>query len=272
MRLVFYWYLLLPVSAFCQDGEWFLNYYASELANNRSVQTRFFFTEKRELNRLDTLSATCDNYRYRALNYVWKHDYEQAAVWLEKTTALYPKEHGFVGEIYLEQLRDYPRALAHLNAYDALTPTFNDMISNSPVSYLRGLTYRSLGDHRKAIEQFSIGIDSLISKHGPEWVNYRHYVSRAVSYIATQQPNKALADLDRAAKNFSRSALVQFHRGQALLRLNRLAEAQTAFRDASFFSTLRGPNILEIIRKMISILFMSRRLIEALANLKSQNH
>ncbi|WP_240543521.1 tetratricopeptide repeat protein [Spirosoma foliorum] len=235
MRLCFFCWLLPPLSVLAQDNERILKSFASTLAANRSAQTRFFFGERRERVRSDTLSANTQNFRHRAFNYVWAKDYEQAVVWLEKTTALSPKEHGIVGEFYLTQFHDYPRALTHFNAYDALTPNFDDIVGYNPVSYMRGLAYRSMGNHEKAIEQFSIAIEPLAAKHGDEWVNYRHFVSRAVSYIATQQPEKALADLEKAGKNYKRSALVQYHRGRALLLLNRTAEAKTAFQDASFF-------------------------------------
>lgn len=264
--------LFFPLSVLAQqNGERYLDAFASELASNRSVQKQFFFAEKREHARMDTLPATADNYRYRALNYLWRRDYEQAIIWLEKTCVLYPKEHGFVGEIYLSDLYDYPRALFHLDAYDALTPAFNDMISNSPVSYLRGLTYRNLGNHSKALEQFSIGIDSLVAKHGTEWVNYRHYVSRATSYMATQQPDKALLDLDHAAKNFNRSALVQYHRGRALLQLNRMAEAQNAFQDASFFfKAFRSQRTSDYQEDEFNPIYEAE-IDEALTNLKSKS-
>ncbi len=240
------------------------------LAANRKAASMFYTNTKRERIRLDTSSATAQNYRSRAFNYIWQSNYEEAALWLEKTGDNYPKEHGIIGEIYLSKLQDYPRALRHLDAYDALTPTFDDMISNNPVSYLRGLTYRSLGDHHKAIEQFSIGIDSLIVKHGVEWVNYKHFVSRAVSYIATQQPEKALIDLDKAAKNFSRSALVSYHRGRALLQLNRTIEARTAFQDASFFfKALRAERTSDYQEDDFNLVY-EEEIEEALANLKTQ--
>ncbi|MVM29595.1 hypothetical protein GO755_06090 [Spirosoma sp. HMF4905] len=226
--------LLLPLSVSAQDSERILKHCASMLAANRSAQSRFFFGDKQRF-RSDTQSANAQNFRQKAFNYVWSKEYEQAAVWLEKTTAVSPKEHGIVGEFYLAQFRDYPRALTHFNAYDALTPNFDDIVGYNPVSYMRGLTYRSMGNYEKSIEQFSIAIDPLAAKHGDEWVNYRHFVSRAVSYIATQQPEKALIDLEKAGKNFKRSALVQYHRGRALLLLNRTTEARTAFQDASFF-------------------------------------
>jgi tetratricopeptide (TPR) repeat protein len=226
---------LLTTSALAQDGEQFLQSSASMLARNRAPQTTFFFATIREKKRLDTLSASGQNYRFRAFNYLWQGNYEQAVEWMEKTTTLYPNQHGIVGEVYMTSLRDYPRALTHFNAYDALTPNFDDIIGFNPVSYMRGLAYRKLGDYEKSIHQFSIAIDSLEHKHGAEWVNYRHFISRAVSYIATQQPEKALVDLDKSLRNFKRSALAQYHRGRALLQLNRIDEAQAAFQDAAFF-------------------------------------
>ncbi|GAB3897370.1 tetratricopeptide repeat protein [Spirosoma agri] len=233
-----YAYLLLffiSIRANAQDSERFIQNAQSVLAMNRSAQMTFFTSARRDHTRLHTTVASPRDYHMQAMVYIWKHDYEQAVVWLEKTASLYPKELGFVGETYLSSLHDYERALQHLTAYDALTPAVNDMIGNNPVSYLIGLAYRGLGNQPKAIEQFSIGIDSLAVKHGPEWVNYRHFISRAVSYLAVQQPEKALADLDNALKNFNRSALAQYYKGQALCQLNRQNEARTAFNDASFF-------------------------------------
>ncbi len=263
---------LLPALCFAQDSERFVKDCASLLATNRTANSIFFYTTNREKARLDTLSVSEQNYRYRAFNYVWQHDYEQAALWLEKTANQYPKQHGMVGEIYLSTLRDYTRALAHFEAYDALTPTFDDLISHNPVSYMSGLAYRALGNHKKAIDLFSKAIDSLAIKHGAEWVNYRHFVSRAVSYIATQQPEKALADLENSTKNFNRSALVQYHRGRALLLLNRPAEARTAFQDASFFvKALRAQRAGDYQEDNANPVYESE-IDEALANLKNSTH
>lgn len=227
--------LLLPLSVLAQHGELFLQSSASMLAANRATKVRGFSPEQFARVRLDTLSASGQHYRFKAVNYLWTTDYEQAYTWLEKTATQYPKEHGFVGEMYLRQLRDYPRALAHFDAYDALTPHFDDIVGYNPVSYLRGLAHRAMGNHEKAIDEFTQAIEPLAQKHGAEWVNYRHFISRAVSYLATNQPEKALADLEKALKNFNRSALAYYYRSQALIQLNRTAEAGTALQDASFF-------------------------------------
>jgi tetratricopeptide (TPR) repeat protein len=229
---------LLSTSALAQDGEYQLKWSSVMLANNRQAMGIPFFIGGRRgmvVDKPETAENSVQQYRSRIFAYLSQKNYEEATVWMEKLASRFPKEHGFVGENYLSRLHDYPRALHHLQAYDTLTVTFDDMIGNNPVSYLLGLTHRSLGDHPKAIYHFSVGIDSLATKHGAEWVNYRHFVSRAVSYITTGQAEKAVTDLDKATKNYPKSALVAYYKGLAYLQLNRLTEARTAFQDASFF-------------------------------------
>lgn len=262
--------LLLPLSVLAQEGERLLNSCASMLAINRVKPARNYGYTQRERARMDADSgqATAENYRHRTMNYVRQHEYEEAALWLEKTATQFPSEEGFVGEIYLSRLHDYPRALHHLKAFDARTPTFDDMISNNPVSYLRGLVYRNLGNHSQALVEFTTAIDPLEAKHGSEWVNYRQFISRAISYVATGQADNALADLDKAAKNFQRSALVSYHRGRALQQLGRTAEARSAFQDASFFyKALRAQRSVDYQEDEFNLLY-EQQIDEALARFK----
>ena len=237
MKRLCFLFMLVSVSGYAQEGEHYLKSCATMLMANRTDEPTMFFVPGPVSKQFqaDTLTANAGNYTSRALNYVWQHDYEQAAVWLEKTGSRFPKEAGLVGEIYLTYFHDYPRALRHFDAYDALTPDFDDLINHNPVSYMEGLAWHGLGNDQKAIGLFSKAIDSVALKHGAKWVNYKHFVSRAVSYVATKQPERALADVDSALVNFNRSALAQYYRGRALLQLNRLAEARTAFQDAAFF-------------------------------------
>lgn len=272
MRSTLFLCLLFQVTALAQPAEQILSASAYMLANNRPYEPAFSGATKRQKNYFDTLSSSAQHYRDQSFYYLWQYDYEKATSWLEKTGDSYPKEQGMIGEIYLRHIKDYPRAIRHLDAYDALTPHFDDMISHNPVSYLRGLAYRGLNSHLKAIEQFCITIDSLSRKHGAEWVNYKHFVSRAVSYIATGQPNKALADLDQATKNFSRSALVAYHRGRALLQLGRTVEARTAFQDASFFvKALRAQRAGDYQEDDFNPVY-EEEIDEAINQLKTQTH
>jgi tetratricopeptide (TPR) repeat protein len=116
-----------------------------------------------------------------------------------------------------------------------LTPRFDDPIDDYSVGYLKGRALAGLGRWPEAIAAYDTAIDNRLQKHGADWVDYRYFVARAVARLAHQQPDKALADLDKALKNNPKSAMANYHRGCALLLLNRRTEAITAFRDARFF-------------------------------------
>ena len=224
-------------SSVAQSGSDDLNQVAWMLSANRHTGQLFRgLGSKWQLARLDTIAVTGETMSQQAFYYLMQQNYEKGVALLEKSTQLDPKQHRNAGWTYMMTLRDYPRALRHLNAFDALTPDFDDTDGISPVSYLKGLCYRNMGNHAEAVRQFSKGIDSLAKKHGSEWVNYKHYVSRAISYLSLNQPDKALIDLDSALKNStSESPLALYHRGKAYQQQGRTADAKRAFQDAQFF-------------------------------------
>ncbi|TAE33484.1 MAG: tetratricopeptide repeat protein [Cytophagales bacterium] len=233
-----------------------LSHYAAKLRNNRNLEPNELHSRRRlvQLEReplrpsrrrgpnrtivevRDSTEMRLINLLERSFHYLSDQNYEQAVAALEQAAQLNPKEHFHAARTYLRALHDYPRALHHLNAYDALTPDFDDSDGLFPVSYLKGLCYRNMGNHAEAVRQFSIGIDSLALKHGSEWVNYKQYVSRAVSYLALQQPDKALDDLVIAAKNCPNfSPLVTYYKAKAFEQQGRPDEAKRTYQDALFF-------------------------------------
>lgn len=236
MRALLLVWLLLPAVSFAQ-GYQTTDDIARLLTMNRRTTTFFWASgRQRAMLQLDTMATTGDNLSQKAAFYLMQHDYETGVALLEQSTQLDPKQHRTAARTYLAMLHDYPRALRHLNAFDDLTPNFDDSDGIYPVSYLKGLAYRGMGNHTEAVRMFSIGIDSLARKHGAEWVNYKQYVSRAIGYLALRQPDNALADLAQATKNTtSPSPLVLFYQGKAYLQLNRPADARQAFENALFF-------------------------------------
>ncbi len=223
-----------PTASLAQSGDYALGDIAMTFSYNR--HTGHFFmgaNTKQAAAQLDTMPNTAENLQQRAM---FERDIAKAVAMLEKSTELDPKMHNTVGWSFLFAYRDYPRALRHLDAYDALTPNVDDTDGMSPVSYLKGLCYRNMGNHAEAVREFSRGIDSLATKHGSEWVNYKHYVTRAISYLALNQLDKALADLESAIKNStSDSPLALYYKGKAFLQQGRTTDAKRAFQDAQFF-------------------------------------
>lgn len=171
----------------------------------------------------------------RALSPLKLGDYDRAFADYEAAGQFSAKSRGEIGWRYLFLLRDYPRALAHLSAYDALTPNYDDPIDDYSVNYLKGRALTGLRQYQQAVVAYTIAIDNREKRHGPEWVDYRCWVARSVVHLALNQPENALSDLDKALKNNPKSAMTLYHRGRALKQLNRTAEARDAWRDALFF-------------------------------------
>ncbi|WP_211221668.1 tetratricopeptide repeat protein [Spirosoma panaciterrae] len=171
----------------------------------------------------------------KALSSLKLGNYDQAFSDYEKAALLNPKSQGRIGWRYLFFLRDYKRACNYLEAFDAQTPGLDDPIDDYSVNYLKGRAYVGLKQYKQAIDAYTVAIHNREARNGLEWVDYRYLVARAVSYLAVQQPEKALYDLDNALKNNPKSAMAHYHRGCALQQLNRTKEALTAFRDALFF-------------------------------------
>lgn len=232
----------LPPFAPAQDKQAFVQL-SQMLAQNARHKTPARWEGSRRLNVYysDSIAATKDSVRkadwlmYRALNPLKLGDYDQAFADYEAAGRLNPKSRGQIGWRYLFLLRDYPRALAHLNAFDTLTPNYDDPIDDYSVNYLKGRALAGLRQDQQAVAAYTVAIDSRETKHGSEWVDYRYWVARSVAYLALNQPEKALSDLDKALKNNPKSAMALYHRGRTLRQLNRLAEARTAFQDALFF-------------------------------------
>lgn len=231
--------LMAALSTNAQQTE----YSASQLSwriavNAQYPQPQDWQGSTRSYRQLDSLIAAgvevAGNTRERGVAYLKHGDYDQAVTYYERACQLDPKFHGYTGWVYLEYVRDYPRALYHLNAYDSLTTNPNDMTGDNPVCFLKGRAYSQLGDTGKAIEQYSLAITNIEKTVGAAWVNYLFYVARGVAHLENH-PQLALNDFDKAVTNAPQSAMAHYHRGRALQRLGRLTEAKTAYTDAAFF-------------------------------------
>jgi tetratricopeptide (TPR) repeat protein len=173
-----------------------------------------------------------DHTYWKALHYLEQRQYDKAMPLFEEACRLDPKKHGYTGWVYLDYLRDYPRALAHYDAYDALTPDFDDREGDHAVSYLRAQIFRFMGLPAAALPGYDKAIALTEDKHGPTWVNPRYYVARGQARLALGRAADALADFEKAIPNNPSSALSSYWKGRALQALGRTAEARMAYNDA----------------------------------------
>jgi tetratricopeptide (TPR) repeat protein len=168
----------------------------------------------------------------QGISWLEQRNYNKAVPLLEEACRLKPKHHGYVGWVYLDILRDYPRALTHYDAYDALTPDVDDREGDHAVSYLRAEIYRFMGRPAEALPGYDKAIALIEDKQGPTWVNYRYYLARGQARLALAMADDALSDFNKAIPNYPNSAASSYWKGRALQRLNRLNEARMAYNDA----------------------------------------
>ncbi|MBO0934085.1 tetratricopeptide repeat protein [Fibrella aquatilis] len=173
-----------------------------------------------------------DHTFYKGLSLLEQRAYDQAVPLLEEACRQQPKHHGYVGWVYLDILRDYPRALTHYDAYDALTPDVDDREGDHAVSYLRAEIYRFMGRPAEALPGYDKAIALIEDKHGPSWVNYRYYLARGQARLALGMVDDALADFNKAIPNNPSSAASSYWKGRALQAQNRPVEARMAYNDA----------------------------------------
>jgi tetratricopeptide (TPR) repeat protein len=166
--------------------------------------------------------------------YASKNQINQMAAYYKKAAHKDPTLQGMIGYDFLSNFHDPTTALRYFEAFDARTPNFDDISANDPISYRKGLAYAMLNNHVEALRQFDKGLGAIEVKHGAEWVNYRFFVARAISYLELKQPEPALADLAKALKNYDRSAIARFYQGVAYQQMGRIAEAKVAYDDARF--------------------------------------
>ena len=242
----------VPFVSLAQPSDSQLSLTQSLLMINQRKAQEYYWATNNEKMRLDTLSNTSESTFRQAERYRYLREFDKAVPFYEKAAQLNPKRQGYIGYVYLAFLHDYPRALRHLNNYDALTANFDDVEGNNPVSYYRGVIYLKTGEYAQAIEQLNRSIGDIENKHGAEWVNYRYYLSRAKALLATNQPEKALADIDKAIANAKKSALAYYLRGLALQQLGRIAEAKSAFQDAQFFFRANRAEVIRVKQAFLS--------------------
>ena len=168
----------------------------------------------------------------QGISWLEQRAYDKAVPLLEEACRLKPKHHGYVGWVYLNTLRDYPRALTHYDAYDALTPDLDDREGDHAVSYLRAEIYRFMGRPAEALPGYDKAIALIEDKHGPTWVSYRYYLARGQTRLALGLTDDALSDFNKAIPNNPSSAASSYWKGRALQRLNRPDEARMAYNDA----------------------------------------
>jgi tetratricopeptide (TPR) repeat protein len=177
-------------------------------------------------SKLDTLIAINpekeEYYRRKSFAHTRIGDYHlafpliQKAVQLDPFNALY-----FAGWQLLYMYRDYDRALDYYTYYDDINPGV-DYIRGENVNFLKGLAYKQKGNYDEAVKEFDLCI-----LHEKEGVSEYVYVYRGIANLKNECLEASLEDFDIALEKFPNCTMAYVYKGEALINLNRLNEAET---------------------------------------------
>ena len=164
-------------------------------------------------------------YREKSIAFSKIGDFHLAVPLLEEAVKKNPRDtYYYTGWLYLSMYRDYPKALNHLERYDAMTPNVRDYAWSQNVNYLKGLCHKQMGDFQKAIEEFSTCI-----KDEGKLVFDRAFTYRGISHYELKNWSKAIDDFNSSLKIFPEGVIAQFYKGLALQELNRRVDARKSF-------------------------------------------
>lgn len=162
-------------------------------------------------------------------------DYHLAFSLLEEATELNPSEAlYYYSWLLLYYFRDYEKALIRLNEFDDLTPNSSDVAWGENVNYLKGLSYKQLGQYENSIQQFSKAIND-----DGEAVDIYAYMYRGIAYFQNNQLDLALQDFDKVILEDANNGMVYYWKGQTLIKKQKLKEAQNNF-EKSLTLTKKG--------------------------------
>lgn len=108
------------------------------------------------------------------------HEAEQ---YYAKAIAADPEEWlGYKAYCWLYFYRDYERALADIDRFDALTPGFVDYPQSTSVNYMRGICYLQLGKYDESIEYLTEHLEKEVGDVGHKYIDAMPYMLLGVAY------------------------------------------------------------------------------------------
>ncbi|MGB0177484.1 MAG: tetratricopeptide repeat protein [Owenweeksia sp.] len=178
------------------------------------------------LKAVATNTGNAEAYRELSIPYL-KRGYPH--LWfplMAKTIDLDPSWTGARGYNYLFFYRDYERALADFRATDIITPGFTDFPQAMSIRYLKGLCFFGMEQYDSALVHFQEYIDEDTRHFGPEWVDEKVFIYRAIIYNYRADYSRAIKEAHSGLFIFDQSADLHYHKALAHLHLGELDSAR----------------------------------------------
>jgi tetratricopeptide (TPR) repeat protein len=180
---------------------------------------------------IDSVLSICPNsgriWGDLAMVYMIRGQYVEGLAHLDKAVSLDPFIYlGNRAWYRMRYLRDYEGAIADLDQLEKVAGHTLVYVSNAHMFIMKGLAYRGLNNHQKALEMYDIAIAEQITSKGPEWLGLYDYLYRGIIKFRMGNFDGAIEDLNLEVKQYESLADTYYYRGMAYAATGRKDEAR----------------------------------------------
>lgn len=159
--------------------------------------------------------------------YMIRGEFVEGMRLINKAAKLEP--HYFLGSrawYRIMHLHDYEGAIKDLDTLETISGSSFVYVTNVHMYIYKGLAYKQLGNHKKALELYDHAIDEQVKTKGDQWVGTYDYLYRGILRYRTGDMEGAIADLTRQVKEYEALADTYYYRGLAYAAVGRKDEAR----------------------------------------------
>lgn len=120
---------------------------------------------------------------------------------------------GFRGYLYLYFYRDYYRAIEDFNYADEIRGEV-DFSQGQSHDYMRGICYYGLADYQAANESLDKYINKVVQEEGEEWVDVYALLYKGLALIKLERLDEAMTAFDKALKYYKNLSDCFYHKAR----------------------------------------------------------
>ena len=177
--------------------------------------------------------VSSEDYRHASVRNTKNGNYSIAIDKLEKAMEIDSQEvSGYYAWVLLYYYRDYEKSLQILEEQDSYTPDFSDAPVGEDIHYLKGLCHMQMQHYQKAVDEFNIYINTMVSTIGEEWVDVYTFVQKGRCLTKLEKFENAINSYDKAIKYYENCTEAYYFKGLTQIKMSKDNEGCNNFNKA----------------------------------------
>jgi len=160
---------------------------------------------------------------------------------------------GYKAYCWLYFYRDYEKALAEIDRFDAFTPDVVDYPQSTSVNYMRGICYYHLGRFEEAVDMLSLHLAKEVEDVGHAYIDPMPYLSLGLAFVEMEDYEKADSLFTLGIKYNDSTADLYYYKAQNLLRLNQSEDAKANLIQAQYWYDQGSKNLRPYVEEFFAI-------------------